>query len=139
MEFRTWLEMQQHQQLWHGTSESAEILLRDGLKAQPAGPGQAAVYLTDNPQLALEYAETDQDRTGNSTLCVITINLSQLDQSKLGPDLDHGAWDDDGNKIETWADSLRACDQCVYYGNISPSAFSGVEVWDENGEYRKLK
>jgi hypothetical protein len=93
--------------LWHGTSESADDMRRSGLIGSRLG----AVFLTDNPQLALEYAETDQDRTGNDTITLVSVLVRDLDQAKLHGDSDHGDYED-------WKASLQDCDQCMYFGSI---------------------
>lgn len=93
--------------LWYGTSETAETIMRDGLK-----PGRhGAVFLTDNPQLAVEYAETDQERTGTDEITVVKVKVRDLDPSKLTGDIDHTTTDD-------WQESLIETDQCMYLGPI---------------------
>lgn len=129
MNFKTWMEQAAIRELCHGTSEPIETLLQQGLKVGNTGAGSpAVVYLTDNLALALQYANSDQERTDNNTICVITIDVSKLDPNKLGPDLDAGEWDDEG-AIETWLDSLRAFNQCAYHDNIPPAAFSNHHSW----------
>jgi len=99
--------------LWHGTSEPAAKISAEGLK-----PGRhGAVFLTDNPQLALEYAETDQDRTGFDTLTVVSVRVSNLDVRKLAADIDHTSSQD-------WQESLREEDQCMYLDFISASVLT---------------
>lgn len=95
--------------LYHGTSEYAETIRKKGLIAGRHG----SVFLTDNPELAVEYAVSDQDRTGldNVTLCKVAV--SDLDAEKLHPDIDH-------TNVETWQESLSDCDQCMYQGDIGP-------------------
>ena len=46
----------------------------------------------------------DSERTGNNEILIITVDVRKLNKEKLLPDLDHGAWDDDGNPLETEAE-----------------------------------
>jgi hypothetical protein len=110
----------EHDILWHGTSEPIEVIQNQGLK----GGRHNAVFLTDNPDLALEYAESDQDRTGNDTITLVSINVKMLDRSKLVGDLDHTTEDD-------WVQSLKDTDQCMYLGDISPSMISNIEDYSD--------
>ena len=103
-----------HQFLWHGTSESQTIIMQEGLTSIP-------VFLTDNPQLAIDYAISDQERTGSPHITLLRIDISQLDPSQLSPDLHHGLF-------ETWEGSLRECDQCIYNAHIPISALKVEEV-----------
>jgi hypothetical protein len=96
--------------LWHGTSESVETIKKTGLIASRHG----AVFLTDNPNLAIEYAETDQERTGTDNITIVSVKVSDLDQSKLIGDIDHTLEDD-------WKTSLKETDQCMYVDNIPPN------------------
>lgn len=96
--------------LWHGTSESVETIKKTGLIVNRHG----AVFLTDNPNLAIEYAETDQERTGTDNITIISVKVSDLDQSKLIGDIDHTLEDD-------WKTSLKETDQCMYVDNIPPN------------------
>ena len=105
-----------HQQLWHGTSTPSDIIRKEGLKSSR----QHSVFLTDNPELAIEYAESDQDRTGNDNVVLVTIDVSKLDHSKLLGDIDH-------SNIEDWEESLLETDQCMYMGNITPDMIIKVE------------
>ena len=105
-----------HQQLWHGTSTPSDIIRKEGLKSSR----QHSVFLTDNPELAIEYAESDQDRTGNDDVVLVTIDVSKLDHSKLLGDIDH-------TNIEDWEESLLETDQCMYMGNITPDMIIKVE------------
>lgn len=82
--------------LYHGTSESPDTIRREGLKGD--------VFLTDNPQLALEYAESDQERTGFDHITLVSVHVDQLDQSLLYGDIDHTLTDD-------WRESLSETDQ----------------------------
>lgn len=102
--------------LWHGSSEPAETLVVEGL--QPGRHG--AVFLTDNPELALEYAQTDQERTGNDIITLVSVRVSDLDKAKLAGDLDHTLADD-------WQESLAETDQCMYLGSI-PGSVLRVEA-----------
>lgn len=103
--------------LWHGTSEPAQKILSQGLTSIP-------VFLTDNPELAIDYAETDQQRSGLNNITVVKVNINMLDQTLLIPDLDHGLYNDDNQEIETWEQSLHSCDQCAYNGVIPPNAIA---------------
>lgn len=105
-----------HQQLWHGTSTPSDIIKKEGLKSSR----QHSVFLTDNPELAIEYAESDQERTGNDNVVLVTIDVSKLDHSKLLGDIDH-------SNIEDWEESLLETDQCMYMGNITPDMIVKVE------------
>jgi hypothetical protein len=104
--------------LYHGTSEPAEKIKRIGLIA--AGNHQA-VFLTDNPELAIHYAETDQERTNNDYITLVTVNSKDLTQSLLTGDADH-------INIEDWRESLRKEDQCMYLGNIDPNILKVEEL-----------
>lgn len=95
--------------LYHGTSEASEKMRLEGLKVGRLD----AVYLTDNPQLAIEYAESDQDRTGFDNITIVSVRADQLDPSLLRGDIDHTLSDD-------WQESLRETDQCMYMGDIPP-------------------
>ena len=106
--------------LWHGTSEPADKIRQEGLTSLP-------IFLTDNPQLAIEYAQSDQDRTGYPFVTLVNIQVENLDESKLGIDPNcWDAWIDNGdggyNKpVETWQESLKQSDQCTYHSVIPPS------------------
>lgn len=107
-----------HAKLWHGTSESPETIRKNGL--QPSR--HDAVFLTDNPDLALDYAETDQDRTGNDYITLVTVALSKLNLNLMMADIDHTTVDD-------WQESLSETDQCMYQGHIPPEAIISVEEY----------
>jgi hypothetical protein len=109
-----------HDILWHGTSESTETIRRFGLKAGR----QRSVFLTDNPDLALEYAESDRDRTGNDTVTLVTVDLKKIDHSKLIGDIDH-------TTTEDWVESLRETDQCMYMGDILPNMILNIEDYSD--------
>ena len=112
---RTMLAESESFVLYHGTSEAAATIRREGLKAGRHG----AVFLTDNPELAIEYAESDQDRSGLDFVTIVSIDAARLDQSLLCGDLDHSLTDD-------WRESLRETDQCMYRGDIPPNLFVTV-------------
>jgi hypothetical protein len=105
-----------HQHLWHGTSTPADVIRKEGLKSSR----QHSVFLTDNPDLAVQYAETDQERTGNNDIVLVTIDVSKLDHSKLLGDIDH-------SNIEDWEESLVETDQCMYMGDIVPDMIVSIE------------
>jgi RNA:NAD 2'-phosphotransferase (TPT1/KptA family) len=107
-----------HKTLWHGTSENPELIEKHGLKSGRYN----AVFLTDNPELALEYAESDQDRTGNDFAVVVTVDVTKLNHDLLSADLDH-------TTVDSWEESLAETDQCMYQGNIPPSAIISVEEY----------
>ena len=107
-----------HTVLWHGTSESPDDIRKHGLL--PAR--HESVFLTDNPEQALDYAGTDQDRTGNEHLTVVTVDLSKLDMKRMMPDLDHTTVDD-------WQESLSETDQCMYQGHIPPEAILSIKEY----------
>jgi hypothetical protein len=109
-----------HDVLWHGTSEPVEVIQQQGLKVGR----HHAVFLTDNPDLALEYAESDRERTGNDTVTLVSVNVKLLDQSKLVGDLDHTTTDN-------WIDSLSETDQCMYLGDISPNMILKLEDYSD--------
>jgi len=93
--------------LWHGTFVAAETILREGLR-----PGRhGVVFLTDNAETALHYAETDQDKAVDDHLTVVRVRAIDLDPSRLFGDIDHTAIDD-------WRDILRETDQCMHLGPI---------------------
>ena len=100
--------------LYHGTSEPADKIRAEGLKGEHSQNN--AVYLTDNPQLAQEYAESDQERTGNDWIVIVSVKVADLDPALLYGDIDHAS----GNNIEDWQESLRETDQCMYRGDIPP-------------------
>ena len=103
--------------LYHGTSEPSEKIRAHGLK-----PGRhGCIFLTDNPELALDYAQTDQERTGFDTTTIVSVRVSDLDVTKLLGDLDHTTTDD-------WRESLRETDQCMYAGPI-PSNVLTIEEY----------
>lgn len=95
--------------LWHGTSESVEKIRAEGLRPER----HEAVFLTDNPDLAIDYAVTDQARTGSDRITIVEVRASDLDQSRLLGDIDH-------TLAEDWRDSLAETDQCMYQGAIPP-------------------
>jgi hypothetical protein len=103
-------EVLQHkpEKLFHGTSESAKLIMKEGLKAAYS---DGAIFLTDNPELAIEYAESDQERTDNDDITLVSVKVSSLDESMLQPDTDH-------TMVDTWQESLDECDQCIYVGDI---------------------
>jgi hypothetical protein len=109
-----------HDTLWHGTSEPVEVIQQQGLK----GGRHHAVFLTDNPDLALEYGESDRERTGNDTVTLVSVNVKKLDPKKLVGDLDHTTVDD-------WVQSLRETDQCMYLGDITPNMITNVEDYSD--------
>lgn len=106
--------------LWHGTSEPLEYIKKHGLKVGR----QNAVFLTDNPELALDYAQSDQERTSNDNITLVTINVKLLDKSKLMGDIDH-------TDTEDWIESLQETDQCMYAGDISPSMILKLEDYSD--------
>ena len=116
-----YVSSQQYETLWHGTSEPADVIKLYGLTEVP-------VYLTDNPDAAIQYALSDQERTGNDHITLVEVNVNQLDQSKLLPDPDHEQWDDNGNPIETWQQGLQFTDQCIYNDVIPTNALRVEEV-----------
>ena len=105
-----------HQHLWHGTSTPSDVIRKEGLKSSR----QHSVFLTDNPELAVQYAETDQERTGNDYIVLVTVDVSKLDHGKLLGDIDH-------SNVEDWEESLLETDQCMYMGNITPNMIVNVE------------
>jgi hypothetical protein len=107
--------------LYHGTSESADKIREYGLIS---GGQHDVIYLTDNPQLALEYAESDQDRTGYNNIVLVSVNIKNLDKSKLYGDIDH-------SNIEDWRESLRETDQCIYQGSIPPNVLKIEDYTNE--------
>lgn len=109
--------------LWHGSSEPPESF-DTGLQAC----GRGLVFLTDNPELAVDYAISDGDRTGNDHRTVIMVSV---DESNLIPDPDHEQWytDEFGtHEVKTWSDSLRASDQCCHLGDIPTSDIVSFET-----------
>ena len=120
MNFRDYIllveDASQHKHLWHGTSTPSDIIKKQGLKSSR----QHSVFLTDNPELAVEYAESDQDRTGNDNAVLVMIDVSKLDHTKLLGDIDH-------TNIEDWQESLSETDQCMYMGDITPDMIVSVE------------
>jgi hypothetical protein len=109
-------EASKHKHLWHGTSTPSEIIKKQGLKSSR----QHSVFLTDNPELAIEYAESDQNRTGNDDVVLVTVDVSKLDHSKLIGDIDH-------TNIEDWQESLLETDQCMYMGDITLDMITAIE------------
>ena len=109
-----------HDVLWHGTSEAVDTIRKFGLKAGR----QHSVFLTDNPDLALEYAQSDQERTGSDYITLVTIDLSKLDKSKLMGDIDH-------TTEENWIESLRETDQCMYMDDILPNMILKLEDFSD--------
>lgn len=105
--------------LFHGTSEDPDKIRESGL----IGGRHNAVFLTDNPSLALEYALTDQERTGTSFQILVSVNVKDLDVSKLWPDVDH-------TDVDDWQESLSETDQCMYLGTIPPQ-FLKIEDFSE--------
>jgi hypothetical protein len=101
--------------LYHGTSEPADKIRQHGLIPSRHG----CVFLTDNPELAIDYAESDQERTGNDNVTLCKIALKDLDLTKLMADVDH-------TTVDTWEESLDECDQCMYQGNI-PASIIDIE------------
>lgn len=109
-----------HNILWHGTSESVETIKKHGLKAGR----QHSVFLTDNPDLALEYAESDQERTGYDNITLVTVDPNKLDKSKLMGDIEH-------TTEENWIESLKETDQCMYMGDILPNMILKLEDYSD--------
>lgn len=109
-----------HEILWHGTSEPIDVIKQQGLK----GGRHNAVFLTDNPDLALEYGQSDQERTGNDTVTLVSITVKLLDAHLLVGDLDH-------TTTENWIESLKETDQCMYLGNIAPSQIANIEDYSD--------
>lgn len=109
-----------HSTLWHGTSEPAEVIQQQGLK----GGRHHAVFLTDNPDLALEYGESDQERTGNDTVTLVSVNVSMLNPKLLVGDLDH-------TTVDNWIQSLKETDQCMYLGDIPPNMLLNIEDYSD--------
>jgi hypothetical protein len=109
-----------HDILWHGTSESIDTIRKFGLKSGR----QHSVFLTDNPDLALEYAESDQERTGSDYITLVTSDLSKLDKSKLIGDIDH-------TTEENWIKSLSETDQCMYMDDILPNMILKLEDFSD--------
>jgi len=105
--------------LYHGTSEDPDVIRRTGLQVDKSS-SHAAVFLTDNPELAIEYAESDQERTGYDNITIVSVNVKDLDISLLVGDLDHTLIDD-------WQESLRETDQCMYRGDIPPNILTVEE------------
>lgn len=105
--------------LYHGTSESRKTIFESGL--QPGKDG--GVYLTDNPELAIEYAISDQDRTGMASVTVVEVDTSRLDSAKLSADQDHYSGDSDD-----WEGSLSETDQCFYFGLIPAEDLTFIET-----------
>lgn len=102
-------------ELYHGTSESIEKIKLDGLKLSGK---HSAIFLTDNPQLAMEYAMSDaEQRTGSDKILLISVKISELDLNYLKNDIDH-------NTCDTWEESLSDCDQVMYFKNIPPEKLS---------------
>lgn len=97
--------------LYHGTSEPLDKIRTLGLRPSR----RDAVGLTDNPELALDYATTDRERTGNSSIVVVSVHVRDLDVTKLEPDLDHSP------HCGSWQESLRDSDQCMYLDTIPPN------------------
>ena len=105
--------------LFHGTSVPASVIMSDGLKPFRHG----SVFLTDNPEQALDYALTDGDRSGSEELTVVSVLVDDLDQSLLTGDIDHTG-------IEDWQESLSETDQCMYRGAIPPSVLRIENISD---------
>jgi hypothetical protein len=102
--------------LYHGTSASIEDLIDQGLI-----PGRhGAVFLTDNPQLALEYGETDKERSGSDETLLLAVRVADLDLERLTGDIDH-------TLLTDWRESLSETDECMYMGAI-PWALLTVEM-----------
>ena len=106
--------------LYHGTSEDPDTIHQHGL----IGARHEAVFLTDNPDLALEYASSDQERTGTNFVVLVSVNVKDLDQGKLWPDVDHTDADD-------WQESLSETDQCMYRGDIPPQLLKIEDLTDQ--------
>lgn len=110
-----------HDTLWHGTSEPVEVIQQQGLR----GGRHHAVFLTDNPDLALEYGQSDQERTGNDTVTLVSVNIKMLDPRLLVSDLDHTTTTDN------WIQSLKETDQCMYLGDIKPNQLLNIEDYSD--------
>lgn len=102
--------------LYHGSSEPSEYFKKYGLKPSRHG----SVFLTDNPELAIHYAETDQERTGNDNITIISVNSNDLNQNLLMADIDH-------TNAQDWRQSLKDEDQCMYMGEINSQLFLNIE------------
>ena len=114
---RKWIDIVEEQsddiELYHGTSVPMEEIQKHGLQIGRLD----AVFLTDNPELALEYAETDQDRTGFDTKTLVRVMASSLNPEFLIGDIDH-------TLEQNWQESLRETDQCMYMRSIPPEILS---------------
>lgn len=105
--------------LYHGSSEPIEAF-ENGLKVGRHN----AVFLTDNPEMAIDYAMTDQERTGNENITLISVSTKDLDKDYLIGDIDHSMEDD-------WIESLNDCDQCMYQKDIPRSVLKIEKIGEE--------
>jgi hypothetical protein len=103
--------------LWHGTSEPVDKIRAEGLTTGRLG----LVFLTDNPQLAIDYAYSDQERTGLDNLTLVEVRVAELEHALLSGDPDHTLALD-------WRESLADCDQCTHAGPISPRLVSARDA-----------
>lgn len=96
--------------LYHGTSQPVEKIKANGLI-----PGnRGGVFLTDNIDLASEYAQSDQERTNLDSITIVSVNSKDLDEAYLVGDVDH-------TNTEDWVESLSETDQCIYLKHIAPN------------------
>lgn len=109
--------------LYHGSGRMSDIQ-KHGLLAS-SGLLHEAVFLTDNPQLAEDYAYSDYERGGGDEPCVVVIDVKKLNKDKLTGDVDHG------HHNLSWLESLSAEDQCMYFGDISSDAIVNIIELDE--------
>lgn len=130
--------------LYHGTDLSnVETIMQHGLSPDKdlapveRGPGDGCVYLTDDLELAHEYAygehHSNREHSGAAVFAVNTSHLDpglfRADKVELGYRIDGDDYGDmpyDDPARYTWQESLELCLQVGYAGTIPPSAIKRI-------------
>lgn len=130
--------------LYHGTGiDKLKDILSNGLNPNKTNSSQKAIYLTNNPYIAFNYSSYLGDRDEENHI-ILEIKISNLNSNKFGAD-DYELQDmiDDDEYPElikgrtSWKEftpeeSLRICEQLVYYDLIPASNIIGVYKYDKN-------
>lgn len=111
--------------LYHLTPlEYYDYIQKEGLKIDKSESSLQGIFLTDNINVAKNYAYM---RPEYSDFIILVIDGTKLDVSKIGPDnyefpdLISQMNDDESEKynLDSWEDSLMVSNQIVYYDDIS--------------------
>src|SRR6478752_6873054 len=117
--------------LFHGTLEQyLPTIGEHGLDPTRTMSGLSAIYLTNDPALAAEYAASAAIKHRSGNWVVLEVDPSKLDLSAMGPDdfelaeILADAEDEREWSAVPWQESLQLCSQAAYHGHIPPEAFS---------------